>query len=128
MKKSDLIKLLNSVPGDPDIKLWNGYAQDWMDISRDVVPQELVKRTKADWLEGCRLERCWDRKDHTYQLQEEEVRRLSANYSRIHPWEINPFVTQEDISQGRYETKLVYVLQAKIKGVETFDRAGKNSY
>jgi len=33
MKKSKLIEMLNSLPGDPDVLLWNGWVDDWQDLS-----------------------------------------------------------------------------------------------
>jgi hypothetical protein len=63
MKKSKLIAMLNALPGDPDIKLWNGMVGDWMEIDPNLVPQELVRMNLDYWLESCRLEDCCDRKD-----------------------------------------------------------------
>lgn len=32
MKKTQLIKILESIDGDPDVVIWNGFVNDWMDI------------------------------------------------------------------------------------------------
>lgn len=33
MKKSELINLLNTIEGDPDVLLWNGFVQDWQEVT-----------------------------------------------------------------------------------------------
>ena len=58
MKKNDLIKLLNSIEGNPDIVLWNGFVRDYQDISKELVKGDLVKISLDWYLETCRMERC----------------------------------------------------------------------
>ena len=128
MKKSKLIAMLNALPGDPDIKLWNGMVGDWMDISTELVPSDLVKETLEHWLEMCRLEDCVQRKDWEYQMPKEEVERLTKNYSKLHKWEMNPYVTLEDVKKKHYKLKKVFILQAKVKGESYWDRQGSVSY
>jgi hypothetical protein len=128
MKKSKLIAMLNALPGDPDIKLWNGMVGDWMEIDPTLVAQELVKQTLEHWLEMCRLQDCRDRNDWDYQMPAEEVARLTKSYSKLHKWEMNPYITLEDVKAKRYSTKKVLIMQSKRKGVKTFDRFGDISY
>lgn len=128
MKKSKLIEMLSKIEGDPEIKLWNGYVGDWMDISPSLVETDLVKQTLKDWLEACRLEECIDRKDWTYQMPAEEVADLTKRYPKLHKWEINPYVTLEDVKKGRYSLKKIMILQAKVKGEKHYDRIGEISY
>ena len=128
MKKSKLIAMLNALPGDPEIKLWNGMVEDWMDIDPKLVEQRLVKQTLTDWLEMCRLDDCHKRKDWEYQMPDEEVAELTKRYPKLHHWEMNQYVTQGDIDKGRYSVKPVLIMQAKRKGAKTFDRFGDISY
>jgi len=128
MKKSKLIEMLNRLEGDPEIKLWNGIVGDWMDIDKELVPSELVKQTLEHWLEMCRIGDCRDRQDRDYQLPAEEVARLKKDYHRINTWELNPFVTLEDVKEKRYKLKNIYILNAKTKGVKAFDRLGDIDY
>ena len=128
MKKSKLIALLNALPGDPDIKLWNGMVGDWMEIDSTLVAQSLVKQTLEHWLEMCRLENCRDHNDWDYQMPAEEVARLTKSYSKLHKWEMNPYITLEDVKAKRYSTKKVFIMQSKRKGVKTFDRFGDIEY
>jgi len=32
MKKNQLIEQLQKIKGNPEIKMWNGYVDDWMNI------------------------------------------------------------------------------------------------
>ena len=128
MKKSKLIEMLNRLEGDPEIKLWNGMVGDWMDIDRELVPSDLVKQTLAHWLEMCRVEECKTRRDWDYQMPAEEVARLKKDYNKVNPWELNPYVTLEDVQEKRYSLKNIYILNAKTKGVTSFDRLGDIDY
>lgn len=128
MKKSKLIELLSALPGDPDIKLWNGMVGDWMEIDPVLVHQDLVKQTLEHWLEMCRLEDCSERKDWDYQIPKEEVDRLTKNYNSVHQWEMNPYITLEDIKKKHYKMKKILLLQPKIRGIKTWDRMGDISY
>jgi hypothetical protein len=128
MKKSKLIALLNALPGDPDIKLWNGMVGDWMEIDPTLVAQALVKQTLEHWLEMCRLQDCRDRNDWDYQMPAEKVARLTKRYPKLHKWEMNPYITLEDVKAKRYSTKKVLIMQSKRKGVKTFDRFGDIEY
>lgn len=72
MKKNDLIRLLQQTPGNPEIKLWNGYVSDFMNVG-GLVESDLVKMTKEYFLETLRLEKCSDLKDWDMQLTPEEI-------------------------------------------------------
>lgn len=128
MKKSKLIEMLNALPGDPEIKLWNGMVGDWMDISPALVPSDLVKETLDHWLEMCRLEECVDRRDWTYQMPAEEIADLTKRYPKVHKWELNPYVTLDDVKKKHYNLKKIFILNAKIKGEKSYDRMGDISY
>ena len=43
MLKSQLIALLEALPGDPEITLWNGLVRDWQDIDPNFGVTEFVK-------------------------------------------------------------------------------------
>lgn len=128
MKKSKLIAMLNALPGDPEIKLWNGFAQDWVDIDTKLVSIDLVRMNLAYWLESCRLQDCRDRRDWDYQMPAEEVAQLTKNYAKVCKWEDNQYVTQEDIDAKRYAVKTVQLMQAKVKGENAWSRMGDMEY
>jgi hypothetical protein len=128
MKKSKLIELLTAIKGNPEVKLWNGFVGDWVDIDAKLVPVTLVRMTQEYWLEAIRMERCIDLKDWKHQLPAEEVAELKKRYTSVCKWEENQFVTQEDIDSKRYATRKVQIMQAKVKGEKTWDRIGDISY
>ena len=130
MKKSKLIAILNALPGDPDIKLWNGMVSDWMEIDPKLVESDLVKMNLDYWLKSCRIQDCIDRKDWDYQMPAEEVAELTKRHKsgKVNKWAINPYVSLEDINENRYSLKKVLILQAKVKGESDWDRMGSISY
>lgn len=128
MNKAKLIELLNALPDGAEVKLWNGFAQDWVEIAPEIVPTVLVRMTKAYWLESCRLEDCRDGWGWDYQMPADEVAELSKKYPKVCKWEINEYVTQEDIAKKRYSAKTVHIMQATIKGENSWDRMGNMEY
>lgn len=127
MRKNDLIKQLQSIKGNPEVVLWNGYVGDYMHIDKPL-QSDLVKMTKEYWIESVRLEDCRDRKDWNYQLPDAEIKTLERRHRTEIQWEINEYVDEEDIAKKRYKKKSVVFLQAKKRGIKTFDRAGDIEY
>jgi hypothetical protein len=129
MKKNDLIEMLSKIDGNPEIKLWNGYVGDYMDLG-EVVPSNIVKMRFEFFLEMCRLEHCMDtgadRK--TYTFTHEEIVELRKNYKDNYGWEFNEYVTEEDIKSKKYSSKTIMILNAKTRGKKTFDRIGVLEY
>lgn len=128
MRKNQLIKLLESVEGNPEIKMWNGFVQDYTEINKTLVKIRLVKMTLEYYLESCKLEKCRDLNDWTYKLSEDEIINLSKSYKKVCKWDINYVVSNLDIESGKYKQKLVRIMQATTKGVSTWDRSGSISY
>ena len=127
MKKDDFIKELQNIPGNPEIKLWNGMVSDWMDID-SLVEGDLVKETEAHYLEMCRLEKCVDLSNFGYQFTDDDLTRLRKVYSEHVSWEDNPFVTSEDIDNNRYHIESIYYINAKPRGETFIDRQGSVKY
>lgn len=129
MKKNDLIELLNNIEGNPEIKLWNGYVGDFMDIDK-VVPSDLVKITFNFYVEMCRLERCMDTGEDrkTFVFSHDEMVELRKCYKKHYDWEFNEYVTDEDIAKKKYSKKSIMILNAKTRGKKTFDRIGVLEY
>lgn len=127
MKKNKLIELLSAIPGNPDVVLWNGMAGDWMDIGK-LVEGDLVKQTFPHYAEMCRIEDCIDAKDWSIKFSDEKLKELEQQWRRNVNWEYNQYVTLEDAMNKRYSMKKVYFIDAKPRGVKTFDRTGDISY
>ena len=126
MRKNDIIKKLQEIKGNPEILLWNGMVCDWMQIS-SIKESYLTKITKEFWVRSIENERIVDSKDITYRLPQEEVDRAEKRWKKFE-WEDNPYVTKEDVKEGRYKTKTVFYIDAKLRGVNTSDRLGGISY
>lgn len=126
MKKSQLIGLLNQIRGNPDIVLWNGMVGDYMHISNQLLKSTLVAQSFDDWLFRVQHEERRNRNDFDYSIPEEEIIELKKKFKLN--WEHNQFVTKEDIQKGYYRSKQVVYIQAKPKGITTWDRLGSISY
>lgn len=128
MKKNDLIKLLQSIEGNPDILLWNGTVGDWQDIEKKLSSGDLVRMTKKYWLDTCERQDQRELKDWTYRMPEEEVLELSKRYSKVCKWERNPWATQEDINSENYSLKNVMYLEPKRRNETSYGRGGDVEY
>lgn len=126
MRKNDLIKKLQSIEGNPEIVLWNGMVGDWMAIG-NLQESYLCKVTAEHWIRSVENEECISRKDWNFKLPQEEIIDLKKRYRKIQ-YECNEFVTQEDVQQGRWKTKRIVFIDAKKRGVATYDRFGSIEY
>jgi hypothetical protein len=128
MKKNKLIELLNSIEGNPDIVLWNGFVGDYQDISSKLIDSQLVKITFDHYKDFVELEKARDANDWDRKLSEEEIITLKTNYKNVVDWEDNNYVTDEDVKQKKYKSKKVVYLQASLRGAKYHDRLGSISY
>lgn len=127
MRKNELIKQLQEIKGNPEVVLWNGYAGDYMHIDKPV-QSDLVKITKEYWIRSVLNEECITRKDWNYQLPEAEIKELERRHRTELQYELGEYIPEEDIAKKRYKRKRVVFLQAKKRGIKTFDRAGDMEY
>lgn len=128
MRKNDLIKLLQELPGNPEMVLWNGLVQDYMQIDNKLIDEDVVKMTYDHFLEMCRLEECSRRRDWNFQHTADDLVELKRSYAKHYEWEVNPYITQEDIERKRYKRKRVVYINAKLRGKTMHDRIGQVSY
>lgn len=127
MRKNTLIEKLQALKGNPQVVLWNGFVQDYVDIG-DMVTFPLYKMSLPHYIEVCRLEHCRDISDWSYQHTEERLEYLKRKYKEVVDWEDNPYVTDEDLKAGKYTLKTVFVIDAKTKGKKARDRMGSIEY
>lgn len=125
MRKNQLIDYLQSIPGNPEVLLWNPFVSDWHSITPCVT--KLTKISKDYFMESCRLERCIDMQDFNYQLTEHEKIQAKQSYDN-HCYEHAEFVEKADIERKRYKQKQVVMLQGKPRGISTYDRTGGLKY
>lgn len=127
MKKSKLIKLLNQLDGDPDIVIWNGHVRDYMDIQPKLQEGSLVKETVDHYVETCRLEECRDRGDQSFQFDSDELKSIKT-IARNVSWELNEYVSKQDILDKSYEEKKVFFLSPVLQGKTSYHRGGDLEY
>jgi hypothetical protein len=140
MKKNKLIELLQKIEGNPDIFLWNGYVEDFVDIENRLVDVELVKHDKKHIETVIKNEylRDYCREGLSYQ---EAVAKLESErpdiqnevdtaYKKYHSkWELpNRYLTEEQVSEWYSHRKTVFLLQAKTMGKSSTDRVGTTYY
>ncbi len=128
MRKDKLIALLQSIKGNPDIVLWNGMVGDWMDVSPKLVDHSLVKISFDHYVKTVEFEEKRNRNDWDHKLSNAEVEKLKRSYQKHYGWEMNEFVTTDDVKEGRYKEKQVVIINAKPRGVKTWDRLGDIEY
>lgn len=122
MRKDKLIELLQTIEGNPHVYLWNGYVGDYQDIENHIRLMSLVKQTPEE--ASLRLK---------YELMRDGVsnadKELEDFKKDFNPeWEINPYVQEEHIKEGRYKTKKVYLLSPLLRGRSSIDRVGEIEY
>jgi hypothetical protein len=128
MRKSELIKLLSEIKGNPEVVLWNGFVSDYQHVSPNFIEAGLVKQTFEGYLENCRLEKCVEHRNFDFQFEPADVDELKEQYKNVVDWTDNGFVSEEDIKQKRYKKKRVVYIQAELRGVSTFDWSGTVYY
>ena len=115
MRKNDLIALLRNMEGNPEIMLWNGYTSDFMNVG-GLVEGDLVKQTWEHYVEMCRLQDCSDRKDWNYQYGPDDIAEIKKSYAKHVEWEVNPYVSLEDVKEKQYRKKRIVYVNAKRRG------------
>ena len=119
MKKNDLIKLLQNIKGNPEIVIWNGYVNDYMDISSEITTLTLVKETQEVLNQQLRAQYC--RENKTLDVPENVLEQLQIQAALLHKkrqWDIpNPFVKDKEFQLWYGNRKLTkYVLSPKLRG------------
>ena len=126
MKKSKLIKLLQEIEGDPDIFLWNGVVGDWMDI-RALEKLTLERQTVAGYSHYLNLERVVRDGKQPYTEKDCEKFYKSSGADR---WEAVTYdpefaeIRKKNLERKYLVEKVVFVIDAKPRGIETWDRVG----
>jgi len=129
MKKNKLIELLQNIKGNPEVKLWNGMVDDWMDIC--IVESELVKESE-EFLRW-QVEAQWKQDNKVWEIPAEVQHQLNETIHHLckkREWDFpNPYVSAEDEKTwyGKNRKKIL-LIDGKKRGKTTFDRLGDISY
>lgn len=122
MRKNELIELLQNIKGNPEVKLWNPYVEDYnpiLDVQTDTLYKESVSFI-LDWLKAEIYQR-----ECRWELTTDEVEQLELKAKQIHKEREygipNEYVTEEEKDHWyQKRTKSIIVLSPK--------RVGKTSY
>jgi len=130
MKKNQLIEQLQKIKGNPEIKMWNGYVDDWMNIQ--LCEQEFVKESE-DFIRW-NIEMAWKERNQKWEIPEEaqiQIEEVIKERLKDRQWELpNQYLqTKEDEERWYAKNKKKFVLiNGKTRGKSIEDRLGKVSY
>jgi hypothetical protein len=130
MKKNQLIEQLQKIKGNPEIKMWNGYVDDWMNIQ--LCEQEFVKESE-DFIRWS-IEMAWKERNQKWEIPEEaqiQIEEVIKERLKDRQWELpNQYLqTKEDeeLWYGKNKKKFV-LINGKTRGKSIEDRLGKVHY
>jgi hypothetical protein len=130
MKKNQLIEQLQKIKGNPEIKMWNGLVEDWMNIQ--LCEQEFVKESE-DFIRW-NIEMAWKERNQKLEIPEEaqiRIEEVIKERLKDRQWELpNQYLqTKEDEERwyGKNKKKLV-LINGKTRGKSIEDRLGKVHY
>ena len=130
MRKNQLIEQLQKIKGNPEIKMWNGYVDDWMNIQ--LCEQEFVKESE-DFIRWS-IEMAWKQRNQKWEIPEEaqiQIEEVIKERLKDRQWELpNQYLqTKEDEERWYGKNKKKFVLiNGKTRGKSIEDRLGKVSY
>jgi hypothetical protein len=130
MKKNQLIEQLQKIKGNPEIKMWNGYVDDWMNIQ--LCEQEFVKESE-DFIRWS-IEMAWKERNQKWEIPEEaqiQIEEVIKERLTDRQWELpnQCLQTKEDEERWYGKNKKKFVLiNGKTRGKSIEDRLGKVSY
>ena len=147
MRKNDLIKMLQSIKGNPDIMLWNGLVGDVVPLDKNMIPVELYKDSldyikklyefeyirqlmqtlPSDMNEDEQYNIAYIMLHENKQLLDKLHRSATKKYS-TKKYEYRTSVNDEFLKSGKLKCKKVLVLQARKTGKTCWDRAGSIRY
>ena len=111
MKKNQLIEQLQKIKGNPEIKMWNGYVDDWMNIQ--LCEQEFVKESE-DFIRW-NIEMAWKERNQKWEIPEEaqiQIEEVIKERLKDRQWELpNQYLqTKEDEERWYAKNKKKFVL------------------
>lgn len=127
MRKNDLIKILTGIKGNPEINIWNGLVGDVMPI-KNVSHTEQFKYSLEGLLAQILYEQRRETNNPDYQLTDEEILDVKKCYKNHHHWEMNSYVTDDDVKKGRWIRKRSLTIDVKRTGKRYHDRIGAIDY
>jgi hypothetical protein len=130
MRKNQLIEQLQKIKGNPEIKMWNGFVEDWTNI--ELVECELVKRCKEYIRWG--IEEEWKQENRSWEIPadvQQHLDDLIKEQVKEEEWDFpNQFIKTEEESKRWYSKnrKKFVMIDAKKRNKSTYDRLGAIHY
>lgn len=127
MRKDKLIELLQNIPGNPNIVIWNGFVDDIQHITTDIPKLEFKKISKKTLKRYLAYEESRDTGVPYDQvvITDEQLNSAYRNYKFELP---NQFMSEEEQDAHYAKKKVYYCLQLKTAGKTYWDRLGTVNY
>ena len=130
MRKNDLIKLLESFEGNPEVMLWNGFVSDFMPI-QDLKQVKLFKESEEHRLTSLTYEYQYERKSQEPIPKEDmdKLRERAKKQTANKPYELpNYYLDPQHYSLWYDRTKKIIGIHPKTTGKKLTDRMGSMEY
>ena len=129
MKKNKLIEMLQAIPGNPEIKLYNGFVEDWQDFTVDedmlirYTREAIARRVVFDELKGR------EKYPSEAEIQDMTKKCLEDRKDiKAGEWRLRGIYDTDETIKLICDTKKIYIIQAKKQNKSTFDRMGNIYY
>ena len=122
MRKNKLIELLQALPGNPSILLWNGLAEDWVDIETQLVKGVLHKQTFDEFLDAVKREQRIRTRNIEYEPSGEKLAELRRSYAE------RAYKMEEDVVLAGSKRHDAYLIHAKYKGATAWGQQASLRY
>lgn len=137
MRKNDLIKMLESIKGNPEIMLWSSLVGDVVPISSKMEEVELYKDSleykqkvyENEYILSLKNGELTDLPDETefYEKLKSLRQEAEAAYKK-EKYEYRLYMNEKLIKSGTLKKKKVVVMQPRIVGKSSWDRFGEIKY
>ena len=130
MRKNDLIKLLESFEGNPEVMLWNGFVEDYMPI-QDLKQTKLFKKSEEQHLASLTYEYRYNKESlgpipkEDMDTLRERAKKQAANNPYERP---NSYLDPQHYSLWYDQTKKIIGIHPKTTGKKVTDRIGSMEY
>ena len=137
MRKNELIKMLESIKGNPEIMLWSSLVGDVVPISSKMEEVELYKdsleykqRTyENEYILSLKNGELKDLPDETeFHEKLKSLRQEAEAAYKKEKYEYRLYVNEKIVKSGTLKKKKVVVIQPRIVGKSSWDRFGEIKY
>ena len=137
MRKNDLIKMLESIKGNPEIMLWSSLVGDVVPISSKMEEVELYKDSleykqkvyENEYILSLKNGELTDLPDETeFHEKLKSLRQEAEAAYKKEKYEYCLYMNEKLIKSGTLKKKKVVVMQPRIVGKSSWDRFGEIKY